>query len=223
LEEYKESGGKRLLSRDTAFIIQQILSDDGARSMVFGRGSMLNIKDHPEVAVKTGTTNDMRDNWTIGYTSDYVVATWVGNNDNSKMGYLVSGTTGAAPIWNKIMTNLLEDKAVKKPVRPASIVGMHVCNLTGLGIPDEGCESHFEYFKKEFLPAKQGSLRQNVLVNKDTGRLVQEGENIPNAEWQEHSIVTDINGVNICLDCPVNQVVDENGEMKDEKHIVTIN
>lgn len=223
LEEYKNEGGKRVLSRETAFIIQQILSDDGARSMVFGRGSMLNIKGHPEVAVKTGTTNKMRDNWTIGYTSDYVVVTWVGNNDNSRMGGLVSGTTGAAPIWNKIMTNILEGKAVKKPSRPANIVGMNVCNLTGMGIPEEGCESHFEYFKKEFLPAKQGSVRRNVLINKDTGRIVQEGEDIPNAEWQEHSIVVDITGVNVCLDCPVNQVIDENGEMKDEKAVTMIN
>ncbi|MFA6361734.1 MAG: transglycosylase domain-containing protein, partial [Candidatus Shapirobacteria bacterium] len=82
LEEYKDITGKRVMSRETGFIIQQILSDDGARSMVFGRGSMLNIKGHPEVAVKTGTTNDMRDNWTMGYTQDYIVATWVGNNDN---------------------------------------------------------------------------------------------------------------------------------------------
>jgi hypothetical protein len=100
---------------------------------------------------------------------------------------------------------------------------MNVCNLTGLGIPEEGCESHFEYFKKEFLPAKQGNIRKNVLINKDTGMIVQEGEDLPNVEWQEHSVITDITGVNICLDCPVNQVMDENGEMKNEKAIVTIN
>jgi len=78
--------------------------------MVFGRGSKLNIKDHPEVAVKTGTTNDMRDNWTIGYTSDYVVTVWVGNNDNSKMSWVASGITGATPIWNKVMSYLLKEK-----------------------------------------------------------------------------------------------------------------
>jgi len=103
LEEYNYFPGDRVLSPETAFIVADILSDDGARSMVFGRGSMLNIKGHPEVAVKTGTTNEMRDNWTIGFTPEYVVAVWVGNNDNSKMGYLVSGTTGAAPIWNRII------------------------------------------------------------------------------------------------------------------------
>ncbi len=210
LEEYTSSPGPRVLSRETGFIIQQILSDDGARSMVFGRGSMLNIKNHPEVAVKTGTTNDMRDNWTIGYTPDYIVATWVGNNDNSRMGGLVSGTTGAAPIWNKIMTQLLQGKEIKQPTRPAGIVGMHVCNLTGGAVPTEGCESHYEYFKKEYLPVTQSLLRENVLINKDTGRIVVEGEEASNAEWQEHMVLTDVAGAKVCLDCPAPEKQDEN-------------
>jgi membrane peptidoglycan carboxypeptidase len=211
LEEYSYNPGPRVMSRETGFIIQQILSDDGARSMVFGRGSMLNIKGHPEVAVKTGTTNDMRDNWTIGYTQDYILATWVGNNDNSKMGGLVSGTTGAAPIWNKIMTQMLAGKEIKQPTRPAGIVGTYVCNLTGKTVPTEGCESHYEYFKKEFVPERQSSLKQNVLINKDTGRIVVDGETAPNAEWQEHTVVTDATGVKVCLDCP-EVTTDENNK-----------
>ena len=202
LEEYKENLGERVLSRETSFIIQQILSDDGARSMVFGRGSLLNIKGHPEVAVKTGTTNDLRDNWTFGYTSDYVVGTWVGNNDNSKMRGVVSGTSGAAPIWNGIMTQLLKEKQVKKPNKPEGIVGMNVCNMTGGAVPDGGCESHYEYFNKNFLPAKS-VMKMNVVINKDTGRMVVDNEVAPNAEWQEHTVITDISGVKICLDCPL--------------------
>lgn len=200
LEENKDNPGKRILSVETSYLIQQILSDDGARSMVFGRGSFLNIKNHPEVAVKTGTTNDLRDNWTFGYTSDYVVGTWVGNNNNSKMNGVVSGTTGAAPMWSKIMTEILKDKPVKKPVKPVDIVGMNVCNLTGMAVPEEGCDSHFEYFKKDFLPQKT-TFRQNVLINKDTGTVVGEGESLPNVEWQEHNVVKDIVGAVVCLDC----------------------
>jgi penicillin-binding protein 1C len=210
LDEYSYNPGPRVLSRETGFIIQQILSDDGARSMVFGRGSMLNIKNHPEVAVKTGTTNDMRDNWTMGYTQDYVVSTWVGNNNNSRMGGLVSGTTGAAPIWNKIMTQLLKDKEIKQATRPAGIVGMYVCNLTGGAVPDEGCESHYEYFKKEYLPVRQSLQRENVLINKDTGKIVVDNEEAPNAEWQEHMVITDIVGAKVCLDCPDGEKQDEN-------------
>lgn len=202
LEEYNYVPGNRVLSAETAFIISQILSDDGARSMVFGSGSMLNIKKHPEVAVKTGTTNDLRDNWTIGYTPDYVVTTWVGNNDNSKMNGIVSGTSGAAPIWNKVMTKLLENKAVRKFSKPDGAVGMTVCNLTGELIPEGGCDSHYEYFKKEFLPNKVVSLRSNILIDKTTGKVIKEGDNNPNAEWQDHASLIDAFGQIVCLDCP---------------------
>ena len=202
LEEYKYVPGKRVISSETAFIMSKILSDDGARSMVFGSGSMLNIKKHPEVAVKTGTTNDLRDNWTIGYTPDYVAVTWVGNNDNSRMSGVVSGTSGAAPIWNKIMTKLLEDKLVKHFAKPEGVIGATVCNLTGQLPPDEGCDSYYEYFKKGFLPDKKVPLRNTILIDKTTGQPIKEGENNPNAEWQEHAAVEDVTGEWVCLDCP---------------------
>jgi penicillin-binding protein 1C len=201
LDETVTNPGERILSRETSYIISHILSDDGARSMVFGSGSLLNIKKHPEVSVKTGTTNDLRDNWTIGYTPDFVLAVWVGNNDNSKMGGVVSGTTGAAPIWNKVMTKILDGKTVKKQTMPAGVVNMTVCNLTGKLPPDGGCESHVELFKKEYVPTERIALKQSILINKDTGRMVLEGENIPNAEWQEHTVVKDAANVTVCLDC----------------------
>jgi len=202
LEKYKYVPGERVLSAETSFIISQILSDDGARSMVFGAGSMLNIKKHPEVAIKTGTTNDLRDNWTIGYTPDYVATTWVGNNDNSRMTGVVSGTSGATPIWNKVMTKLLENKQVRNFSKPEGAVGMTVCNLTGQLIPEGGCDSHYEYFKKEFVPTLHLPLRNNILVDKTTGKIVKKGEDNPNAEWQEHASVIDASGQWVCLDCP---------------------
>jgi len=203
LEEYKYVPGQRVISAGTAYIMSQILSDDGARSMVFGSGSMLNIKKHPEVAVKTGTTNDLRDNWTIGYTPDYVVTTWVGNNDNSKMSGIVSGTSGAAPIWNKVMTKILEEKPVHKFSKPDGVVGMTVCNLTGELVPESGCDSHYEYFLKEFVPNKFVPLRNNILIDKTTGKVIKEGEDNPNAEWQDHASLIDASGAWVCLDCPV--------------------
>lgn len=90
-----------------AYIISSILSDNSARAWEFGANSPLNIPGHT-VSVKTGTTDNKRDNWTIGYTPNYLTAVWVGNNDNTPMSQnLASGITGAAPIWNKIMTSLL--------------------------------------------------------------------------------------------------------------------
>ena len=118
------------------------------------------------------------------------------------MSGVVSGISGAAPIWNKIMTELLKDKTVKKPVMPTDVIGMNVCNLTGGAVPDGGCDSHYEYFNKKFLPTTT-TLKLNVLINKDTGRIVKDNEQIPNAEWQEHTVVTDISGVKVCLDCPL--------------------
>ena len=219
LDEYSYVPGDRVLSRETSYIVSNILSDDGARSMVFGSGSMLNIKGHPEVSVKTGTTNDLRDNWTIGYTPDFVTTVWVGNNDNTRMSGVVSGTTGAAPIWNKVMTYILKNKTVKKPTMPASVVGMQVCNLTGQLIPDGGCDSHYEYFKSEFVPNQKLSLSNNVLINKDTNTIVNDGETAPNTEWQMHQAVKDMSGVWVCLDCPPTN----NGTGTTGAQVVTLN
>lgn len=204
LEEYKYEPGKRVMQPETAYIINSILSDNGARTMVFGSNSKLRIKDHPEVAVKTGTTNEMRDNWTIGYTPDKLVAVWVGNNDNSKMGSLVSGITGAAPIWNQIMTKILENEKVKSYVKPDNLVSMAVCNLSGLLPPEGGCESHNEFFNKNFLPKRGGPAQNNFMIDKTTGKIIKEGEDNPNGEWQSHVAVQDVTGEWICLDCPKN-------------------
>ena len=92
-----------------AFIISDILSDNFARTFAFGSGSALEIPGY-KVAVKTGTTNEKKDNWTIGYTPEFLVVVWVGNNDNTPMNpYLTSGITGAAPIWNRVMSYLLKN------------------------------------------------------------------------------------------------------------------
>ena len=103
-------GSKRVLPMEVAYLINHILLDNGARSAMFGISSWLDIKNHPEVSVKTGTTNDLRDNWTIGWNPAILVATWVGNNDNTPMSYVASGITGASPIWNKIISYALKDK-----------------------------------------------------------------------------------------------------------------
>lgn len=98
----------RVLSEGISYIISDILSDNFARQWAFGPQSAIVIPGY-QVAVKTGTTNDKKDNWTIGYTPDFLVAVWVGNNDNTPMNpYLTSGITGAAPIWNRVMSFVLK-------------------------------------------------------------------------------------------------------------------
>jgi membrane peptidoglycan carboxypeptidase len=103
------SNSVRVISEDTAFIITDILSDSFARQFAFGRNSLLEIPGK-KVAVKTGTTDLKKDNWTIGYNDSFIVVSWVGNNDGTPMNqYLSSGITGAAPIWNRIMTHLINE------------------------------------------------------------------------------------------------------------------
>lgn len=136
--EVKDYTGRIFYSRPTpvpqpvllpeiAFILSDILADNNARSAAFGPNSTLNIPGKT-VSVKTGTSNDKRDNWTIGYTPSYVVTVWVGNNDNSPMDpQLTSGITGAAPIWNQVMTELLKNKP-NEAMSPQSNIVKLPCN-----------------------------------------------------------------------------------------------
>ncbi|EKD65449.1 MAG: penicillin-binding protein, 1A family [uncultured bacterium] len=122
LEEKKDIQRKSVLDPGIAFIISDILSDNPSRAMAFGFNSPLVIPNYT-VSVKTGTSDNKRDNWTIGYTKNYLTAVWVGNNDNSPMSpHLASGISGAAPIWNKIMSNLLIDKEDQKPTKPSNVI-----------------------------------------------------------------------------------------------------
>lgn len=128
LEEYASSKAQAI-SPQVAYLITNILSDDKARKMAFGENSLLKISGF-EVAAKTGTSDNKRDNWTFGYTPKYVVGVWVGNPDNSPMNpNLASGITGAAPIWNKIIHSLLDGSqpiAFEKPsgIEEAQIAGV---------------------------------------------------------------------------------------------------
>ncbi len=111
LYQKQEELPNQVLDSGVTFIISNILADNNARSLEFGLNSPLNIPGHT-VSVKTGTSDNKRDNWTFGFTPNYLVAVWVGNNDNSPMSQtLASGITGAAPIWNKIMNLLLPANA----------------------------------------------------------------------------------------------------------------
>lgn len=125
LEEYKNSS-KQVLQPEVAYLISDILADNKARSIAFGPNSLLNIPGQT-VSVKTGTSDSKRDNWTFGYTSDFVVGVWVGNPDNTPMHpSLTSGVTGAAPIWNKIMRGLLVIKPGIAFNRPSTVIESNI-------------------------------------------------------------------------------------------------
>lgn len=117
LEQY-EKNERQAIPEQIAYLITNVLADNTARSYVFGPNSLLQLGDRP-AAAKTGTTNDSRDGWTMGYTPSLVVGVWAGNNDNSEM--TGGGSSVAAPIWNAFMRRALEGKATENFRDPAPI------------------------------------------------------------------------------------------------------
>lgn len=194
--------GQKAISPETAFLISHILLDNNARSAAFGESSYLNIRGHA-VSVKTGTTDDKRDNWTIGYTPNFLTAVWVGNNDNSPMNpYLTSGVTGAAPIWNRVMNFVLKDQPDLWPIRPDTVVGRQVCWDSGdlATKKDDGtdnCSARFEYFIKGTEPKDSHISKQTVAITKDDKLAPQ---NWPDIEMKEKTIIKDMFGF-YCVDC----------------------
>lgn len=174
--EYRPQEGKKVLDEGIAFIISDILSDNGARTAAFGSNSVLNIPGKI-VAVKTGTTDEKRDNWTVGFTPSYAVGVWVGNNDNSVMSSQVtSGVTGASPIWNKIMTVVLKDKPNESFNKPSNVVQVEVDGLMS-GKPHGGSPTRREYFIVGTEPKGESSAYQRAKVCKQNPhRLANDGE-----------------------------------------------
>ncbi|OGM08048.1 hypothetical protein A2W13_02895 [Candidatus Woesebacteria bacterium RBG_16_36_11] len=140
-----------VLDPRVAYILTDILKDNSARAPAFGTFSQLVIPNHKEVAVKTGTSNNLRDNLTIGYNQKYLVAVWVGNNDNSPMARVASGVTGASPIFNKIMSSLLFNEQNHDWTIPEGLIQIPVCKTTGT-LSCSGCETKMEWFLGENKP-----------------------------------------------------------------------
>jgi 1A family penicillin-binding protein len=151
--------GQQVLDPRVAFLLIDILNDSSARAPAFGTYSQLVIPGHDEVVVKTGTSNDLRDNLTVGFSQKYLVAVWVGNNDNSSMSRVASGVTGATPIWNKIMRALLANEENHNWEIPEGLVRIPICSLTGT-LPCEGCPTRLEWFLEENQPQKACNLEQ---------------------------------------------------------------
>lgn len=147
---YTNDPDKRtVLSKEVAFIISSILSDNAARGEVFG--TALNLSR--PAAVKTGTTNDYKDALTIGYTPQLTVGVWVGNNDNTPMDS-VAGSLGAAPIWRKMMEYFLKGKPIERFTVPSSILRVTICKENGLRAEGATTSAMTEYFLSGTLPTK---------------------------------------------------------------------
>ncbi len=169
--EYKEPKTEQVVDPALAYLVVDILSDNNARASAFGINSDLkkDFEDRP-IAAKTGTTNDFRDNWTVGFTPQLVTTVWVGNNNNESMKD-VTGLTGAAPIWHDVMLYYLKDKATEVWPKPAGLVTVQVDALSGL-LPGEHTESVVsELFLTGTEPKARDNLHQVLAINRDNGKL----------------------------------------------------
>ena len=189
------------LPEEVAYIISHMLLDNNARVGAFGSNSQLVIPGRT-VSVKTGTTNDLRDNWTIGYNPDYLVATWVGNNDNSAMSYVVSGVTGASTIWNKVMKHVLADQKDHFPTQPSGVISKDICNITGL-IPtnDNPCDTRSELFVKDILPPNNIPTQKQIWVRRSDKYPILPGDNTVDLDLEQHLVLSDPFVKDYCIDC----------------------
>lgn len=164
LFEHKQTQGKRVIEEGEAFLINHILSDNNARLLAFGPNSLLNT-GRP-IAVKTGTTNDMKDNWTIGWSREILVASWVGNNDNSSMSYVASGITGASPIWRRIILGSLDmGYAAPDWQIPDTVEQVEVDAISGYPSHDN-FPSKFDYAIRGTVPSSPDPIHRLVEVCK---------------------------------------------------------
>lgn len=176
LYKYNAPSPQRVFSQEVSFLISHILLDNAARSEEFGSFSRLVVSGKPSVSVKTGTTNDIRDNWTVGYTPSYVVGVWVGNNDNSPMSKVSSGITGAAPIWNRIISFVLKDKKDEPPQKPDNVIAVQI-DAYGGGLPVSGRPTRSEYFVKGTEPTSPSPIYAKVRLSKNqSGKLASASE-----------------------------------------------
>ena len=171
--EYQPPQSEQVLRPEHAFLMSSILSDNDARAPMFGRNSLLNLPF--QVAAKTGTTNDFRDNWTLGYTPDLTTGVWIGNADYTPM-VNTTGLTGAAPIWSSFMQFAVPYVTNNAPTPftvPPGIVEMVICASSGTEPSNEcrgGQRSEFFASDQPPLPKSQDLIRR-VPIDTWTGLI----------------------------------------------------
>ena len=158
-----------LNGRAHAYQIIDILSDRFARIPGFGEGGVLEVPF--PAAVKTGTTRNFRDNWTIGFSPKLLTAVWVGNADAGPMEN-ISGIDGAAPIWSDFTRAYHEQTPAGDFIKPDNLKEVEICEISGM-LPTALCEDRiYEYFVKGSKPKETDNYYQLFKINKQTGRIV---------------------------------------------------
>ncbi|MBI1881447.1 MAG: hypothetical protein HYR94_24975, partial [Chloroflexi bacterium] len=161
-----------VLRPEHAYLITSILADNEARSISFGPNSALQLSR--PAAAKTGTTNDYRDNWTMGFTPDIVTGVWVGNADNTPM-INVSGLAGAGPIWHNFMERAHEGLPVRDFTRPPTIVELEICADSGT-LPSPACPQRKKeiFFKDQPPLGPEHDVHQLIAIDRNSGMRANE-------------------------------------------------
>lgn len=168
LYEFKSPDKVQVVTPQLSYLVSDILADNVARTPGFGSNSVLKLSR--PAAVKTGTTSDWRDNWTLGYSPDYAVGVWVGNADNSEMEH-ISGVMGAAPIWRDVMEKIHQTLPVRWYAEPPGMVRVEVCATSGL-LPTPYCPERVkELFIAGTEPKSFDNIWQPFRIYKPTGKL----------------------------------------------------
>lgn len=184
LYEHEVTRPQAVLDQRLAWLITDILSDNGARTLGFGPNSVLRLDRR--AAVKTGTTTNFHDNWTIGYTPELVVGVWAGNPDYAPMRD-VSGVSGAAPIWAEFIRSVLRGQAESWFYVPEGMVQMEVCASAGL-LPGPDCPYRFsEWFIEGTQPRATETLYHRLKINLATGQLA--SDDAPPERVQERLVL----------------------------------
>ncbi len=173
LYQYEKPETQRVISPQLAYMMNNVLSDPRPRPPAFGRFAKYLVLDDRPVAAKTGTSNDFRDAWTIGYTPQVVVGVWVGNADNTPM-KRVSGAVGAAPIFHEVMKVATKDLPPAEFYRPPGIVDVDVCWPSGL-LPTPECNEVgkviTDIFFEDAIPTEYDNVWRAFEINKANGKL----------------------------------------------------
>jgi len=166
---YEQPESRQIVDPKLVYLLNDILSDNNARSWVFGVNNPLTLTDRP-VAAKTGTTDQWHDSWTVGYTPQVVTAVWMGNTDNHPMKQ-VAGALGAAYVWNDVMGFAHRNLPVETWERPEGIVEKYVCPVSGL-LPGPDCPGAVkEIFIAGTEPVATCNVHRAYEINIQTGKL----------------------------------------------------
>lgn len=185
--EQKTVKQERVVDEKIAFLINSVLMDNKARLLTFGENSYLNM-GNKQIAVKTGTTNDLRDNWTVGWNRDFIVGVWVGNNNNDKMKNVASGVSGAAPIWRREILEVIKGKSDVKFDQPSGIVQRDVDKVSGYPAHD-GFASYQDWFVEGAVPTATDPIHTKIKLCKNDPNKLADNVSISQGNYDEREVI----------------------------------